>query len=101
MQAEEIGFLFAYDCWATRRVLAVLDGLDLVVWSRTQDVGERGRGAILVHHLGASQRWRIGSKHRGCRERTRTGARAVADDRRASRTLGGRVGRGRRCGCRP
>jgi uncharacterized damage-inducible protein DinB len=59
MQADEIRFLFAYDRWATRRVLAVLDGLDEAVWGRTQVVDERGLGAILVHQLGASQRWRV------------------------------------------
>jgi uncharacterized damage-inducible protein DinB len=58
MQADEIRSLFAYDRWATRRVLTVLDGLDPAVWTRTHVVGERGLGAILVHHLGASQRWR-------------------------------------------
>jgi uncharacterized damage-inducible protein DinB len=58
MQADEIRFLYAYDRWATGRVLAVLDGLDTAVWMRTDVVGERGLGAILVHHLGASQRWR-------------------------------------------
>lgn len=58
MQADEIRFLFAYDRWATRRVLAVLDGLDPGLWARTDMVGERGLGEILVHHLGASQRWR-------------------------------------------
>jgi uncharacterized damage-inducible protein DinB len=59
MQADDIRFLYAYDRWATRRVLAVLDGLDPAVWTRTNVVGERGLGAILVHHLGASQRWRM------------------------------------------
>jgi uncharacterized damage-inducible protein DinB len=58
MQVEEVRFLFAYDRWATRRVLRVLDGLEPAVWGRTGVVGERGLGAILVHHLGASQRWR-------------------------------------------
>lgn len=58
MQPDEIRFLFAYDRWATRRVLAVLDGLDPAVWARSDVVGERGIGSILVHHLGASQRWR-------------------------------------------
>src|SRR5687767_5242393 len=53
MQADEIRFMFAYDRWATRRVLSVLDGLDPTVWTRTHIVGERGLGAILVHHLGA------------------------------------------------
>jgi uncharacterized damage-inducible protein DinB len=68
MQAEEIGFLFAYDRWATRRMLRVLDGLDHAVWARTDVVGERGLGAILVHHLGASQRWRIGFETQGADE---------------------------------
>ena len=58
MQADEIRFLFAYDRWATRRVLTVLGGLDPAVWTRTQIVGDLGLGEILVHHLGASQRWR-------------------------------------------
>jgi uncharacterized damage-inducible protein DinB len=58
MQPDEVRFLFAYDRWATRRVLAVLDGLDPAVWKRADVVGERGLGGILLHHLGASQRWR-------------------------------------------
>ena len=58
MQADDVRFLFAYDRWATRRVLAVLDGVDPAVLTRTGVVDERGLGEILVHHLGASQRWR-------------------------------------------
>ena len=58
MDADEIRFLFGYDRWATRRVLDPLDGVDPAVWARTGVVGEWGLGAILVHHLGASQRWR-------------------------------------------
>src|SRR5262245_9289786 len=58
MRPEEVRFLYAYDRWATQRVLGVLDGLDESVWGRTGVVGERGLGAILVKHLGASQRWR-------------------------------------------
>jgi uncharacterized damage-inducible protein DinB len=65
VRADEIRFLFAYDRWATRRLLAVLDGLDSSVWSRSADVGDRGLGSILVHHLGASQRWRIGLETQG------------------------------------
>jgi uncharacterized damage-inducible protein DinB len=58
MQPDEIRILYAYDRWATRRVLAVLDGLDQAVWTRPNAVGDRALGAVLVHHLGASQRWR-------------------------------------------
>jgi len=65
VKADEVRFLFAYDRWATRRVLAALDGLDPAVWERTQVVDERGLGGIHVHHLGASQRWRIGLETRG------------------------------------
>ena len=65
MHADETRFLYTYDRWATRRVLSVLDGLEPAVWMRTDVVGERGLGAILVHHLGASQRWRHGFQDTG------------------------------------
>ena len=65
MQADDVRFLFAYDRWATRRVLAALDGLDDEVWARTNVVDERGLGGILVHQLGASQRWRIAFETEG------------------------------------
>jgi uncharacterized damage-inducible protein DinB len=65
MQADEIRLLFAYDRWATRRVLAALDGLDEAAWTRPNAVGDRGLGGILVHHLGASQRWRIAFQSQG------------------------------------
>ena len=68
MQTDEIRSLFAYDRWATRHVLAVVDGLDPAVWSRANAVGDRGLGGILVHHLGASQRWRIGFQSQGAEE---------------------------------
>ncbi len=60
MQADEIRTLYDYDRWATRKVLAQLPGLDSEVWSRTNVVDERGLGGILVHQLGAMQRWRHG-----------------------------------------
>ncbi len=59
MKADEIRFLYGYDRWATERLLAALDGIDEEVWSRTNVVDERGLGSILVHHLGASKRWRL------------------------------------------
>ena len=65
MQADEIRWLFSYDRWATRRVLAVLDALDPAVWTRPGAVGDWGLGSILVHHLGASQRWRLAFETEG------------------------------------
>ena len=58
MNPAEIRYLFDYDRWATERVLATLDGIPQDVWSRRDAVGERGLGTILVHQLGAAQRWR-------------------------------------------
>lgn len=68
MQVEEVRSLFAYDRWATRRVLAVLDGLDPAIWTRTNAIGDRSLGSVLVHHLGASQRWRVGLQTQGSGE---------------------------------
>ena len=68
MLAEEVRWLFTYDRWATRKVLEVLDGLEAEVWTEPNVVGERGLGGVLVHHLGASQRWRIGLASRGAEE---------------------------------
>ena len=60
MDQGDIRYLFDFDRWATRRVLAVIDGLPEAVWGATGVVGDRGLGAILVHQLGAHQRWRLG-----------------------------------------
>lgn len=60
MRLSDIRYLFAYDRWATRRVLAALDGIGEAVWSAPNAIGELGLGAILVHQLGAHGRWRIG-----------------------------------------
>src|SRR5262245_20993429 len=65
VRADDIRFLFGYDRRATSLVLNALDGLDPAVWSRENDVGDRGLGGILVHHLGASIRWRIYLATRG------------------------------------
>jgi len=65
MNVDEIRFLYAYDRWATQRLLAVLDGVGADVWSSANVVGERGLGGILVHHLGASMRWRISLQSEG------------------------------------
>jgi uncharacterized damage-inducible protein DinB len=60
MQLSDIRYLFEYDRWATRRILAALDGIDEATWSAPNAIDERGLGAILVHQLGAHGRWRIG-----------------------------------------
>ena len=54
----------------------VIDGLPEAVWGATGVVGDRGLGAILVHQLGAHQRWRHGL----------SGSDAVAGRRSASRS---------------
>ena len=60
MQVDDVRFLFGYDRWATRRILAALPGVPEETWGATGVVGDRGLGAILVHQLGAHQRWRLG-----------------------------------------
>lgn len=60
MRIDDIRFLVEFDRWATRRILASLDGLDDGLWSTANAIGDRGLGGILVHHLGATQRWRHG-----------------------------------------
>ena len=60
MRLDDVRFLMAYDRWATRRILGVIEGADEAVWGATGVVGDRGLGAILVHQLGAYQRWRHG-----------------------------------------
>jgi len=58
VNAADIRFLLGYDRWATQRVLAALDGIPPDVWGAEGAVGERGLGSILIHQLGATQRWR-------------------------------------------
>jgi len=60
MAIEEIRDLFAYDRWATEGLLRAVDGIDEETWSRAEVIDERGLGGILVHMLGAYQRWRHG-----------------------------------------
>jgi uncharacterized damage-inducible protein DinB len=60
MQLADISYLFGFDRWATRRVLDAAIGIDETTWSAPNAIGERGLGGILVHALGAHERWRHG-----------------------------------------
>ena len=60
MHLDDIRFLFAYDRWATQRILGAAAGVDEATWSLPNAIGDRGLGGILIHHLGAHQRWRHG-----------------------------------------
>ena len=94
MNEADIRYLFDYDRWATRRVLSVIDGLPEAVWGDTGVIGERGLGAILVHQLGAHQRWRHGLS--GSEPRRRVPEREpLPSPAGLARGLGGRVGRAR------
>lgn len=60
MAITEIRDLFAYDRWASEKLFRALDGIDEGTWSASNVIDERGLGGILVHMLGAYQRWRNG-----------------------------------------
>jgi hypothetical protein len=48
----EVRDLFAYDRWATERVLAKLDGIDDEIWQPSNVIDERGLdGLIPSQHL--------------------------------------------------
>ena len=69
MTIDDIRYLAAYDRWATGKVLAAAEGIDPATWSATKVVDKRGLGGILVHHLGATQRWRNGLAQTGLNPR--------------------------------
>lgn len=60
MGPSDIRYLFDFDRWASRRVLAAAADVDEATWSEPNMIGERGLAGILVHALGAHQRWRNG-----------------------------------------
>jgi uncharacterized damage-inducible protein DinB len=68
MRVDDVRYLFAFDRWATGRILDAIerDGrLDEATWAAPNMIDERGLGAIMVHHLGATQRWRNGLAETG------------------------------------
>ena len=64
MRPTEILFLYDYDRWATGQVLDASLDLDADAWSAESVIGDRGIGGILVHALGAHERWRSGFEGR-------------------------------------
>jgi uncharacterized damage-inducible protein DinB len=60
VQLDDIRYLFDYDRWATRKILDAAARLPEGEWTAGDPVGERQLAAILVHALGAHQRWRNG-----------------------------------------
>ncbi|MFI5199445.1 MAG: DinB family protein [Candidatus Limnocylindrales bacterium] len=64
MRPAEILFLFDYDRWATGQILDASLELSQAEWSAESVIGERGIGGILVHALGAHERWRSGFEGR-------------------------------------
>ena len=60
MLLADVRFVFAFDRWASRRILEAAAGIDEATWSARNVVDERGLGGILVHQLGSTQRWRHG-----------------------------------------
>ncbi len=68
MRIEDLRFLFGFDRWATNRILEAIErdgGIETAAWSAPNMIDERGLGAILVHQLGATQRWRHGLAETG------------------------------------
>ena len=64
MRPSEVLFLYDYDRWATGQVLDASLDLDSGDWSAESVIGDRGIGGILVHALGAHERWRCGFEGR-------------------------------------
>ena len=60
MTLADLRFLYAYDRWATRKVLAAAGRLRKRDWPGRTTIDTRNLGEILVHALGAHQRWRHG-----------------------------------------
>jgi uncharacterized damage-inducible protein DinB len=95
MDIADIRFLYGFDRWATRKILDAAVGVDHATWSAPNVIGDRGLGGILVHQLGAQQRWRHFLTGAPGKEPTPE-RRAAARYRRTPGGLGAGVGRLRR-----
>lgn len=84
MDISDIRFLFDYDRWATTRILDQIDDLEGSTWSASGVFGDRGLGGILVHQLGATQRWWHGLMEDGITPRPERDALPATDELRAS-----------------
>lgn len=60
MRADDIRFLFAFDRWATTKILDTSRTVMEDDWTESNRIDRRGLGGILVHALGAHERWRSG-----------------------------------------
>jgi uncharacterized damage-inducible protein DinB len=60
MRADDIRFLFEFDRWATTRILDTSARVMADDWEESNRIDRRGLGGILVHQLGAHERWRSG-----------------------------------------
>ena len=60
MRSDDARFLFAYDRWATRKVLAMAVGIPMEDWAEGNRIDRRGLAGIMIHQLGAHERWRSG-----------------------------------------
>jgi uncharacterized damage-inducible protein DinB len=58
MRVDEIRILYDYDRWATIRILNRAVAVPPFEWSDSNRIDRRGLGGILVHALGAHERWR-------------------------------------------
>lgn len=60
MDVNDIRFLFAYDRWATQKLLAMAELVPYDEWEESNRIDRRGLGGIMTHSLGAHERWRAG-----------------------------------------
>jgi uncharacterized damage-inducible protein DinB len=60
MDVADIRFMFAYDRWATNKVLVLARTVPYDEWAESNRIDRRGLGGIMAHALGAHERWRSG-----------------------------------------